>query len=422
MRENSSIRQRWFTSPDLRVWGFPGYAIIPIFISLPLLEDYLLKIVRMNSTRKLMPLLGMSIVLLMTSCPSDDSVSDVMTTGYNIRFVVLTNPEDDLFLSDSSTPIKIMKGESVYFNNTSEELLINAPVTSTGFGNISWFFPGGTPAASDNGRSPFEVTYDTPGKYDVEITNKDTDEVFVFTAYVCVEAPPEPECPIMSETFDDGSMAEFTYDSLGRLARIDKSLNGVLQEYTTYTYNIADDLPFRESFFTADDQLLGTKTFEYNAEGQIIRELRENADGSLVTDITFTWSSEEGTFPTATMLAPDGIGGTFVTDITYSYFADKLNLQQEEFSVNGTVVGLTEYTFDGSPKVYSGLFIQEFAERFSQNNLTSKVTRDASGTILTQTTREYDYGDNCNGKAVGVTETTDGNTREGSYTYFETEF
>lgn len=350
--------------------------------------------------------------LFILSCGNDDFADGALFGVTVIDFTAeITGPNGTVF-SQSNTPVEIVEGESVDFVNTTVDNVVegNGTIVETSENelSISWEFEGGNPASSSEDN--VTVQYLVEGKYDVKMTLNDAENSFkLFDGYVCVlPKEPEPEaCILASLESSDGRLTTHFFNDENVLIRADKSLNGILQEYSRYEYDSSDRLE-QEQFLNPQDDVLGRRTFTYDDEDQITVERVENPDFSLVAEWTFT-RTLDGFVDTAVLVTPDGIGGTVSTDISYSYDTENSNVIGEVNMQDGNLIGRIEYQYDTKINGFSGLNIQSFPYRDMTNNPTSIITYDANNNIVAQRTSTYQYSfDGCDDYPSFEDRTVDG--------------
>ncbi len=360
------------------------------------------------------PYFILALFLALPSCdkegnPVQVEIGEVLVPGFTFDYLGSKG------FSDQNQQIVINQGECIDFRIDSYKATIGSATTSAVRydGQRSWEFEGGDPPQSTS--TSVTVCYNIPGKYDVTLklagdSNLEPSEIKE-NDLVVVNAKPDQEaiCNVETATSSDGRQTKHTYDAVNFLIRADKSLNGVLQEYSVYNYDDSDRLE-QEQFFDAADQLLGTITYAYNTNNQIISEITEDANGTLVRDRVFTWNDQDSFIIGAVYREPDGIGGLATFDAEIIYDADKYNIISEIFTQNGVEAGRNDYEFDTHPKVFTGLNIESSPLKFNTYNTTSITSLDANGAVVGQQTSTFEYGsdeESC-GRPISEARTTNG--------------
>lgn len=358
----------------------------------------------------------------------DDDVIELIDTTFVGDFRAQIDGANDSEFFNSEQTVVITEGESVSFNSISHfsKLFSNDDIEFEDYvGAMDWTFEGGSPGTSTE--KSVTVTYNAPGQYAVTLKLTDPAISSLPSALISVdnyvlviarEPDPEPFCFIETEEASDGRSTRFIYDENDFLVRADKAQNGQLQEYSNYTFDELNDL-ILESFQDDLDELLGTRTLLYNNDNQLINEKTEAADGTVVSERTFTWDEQEDFVIGAVYKEPDGFGGLTTFDVAYTYDADRHNVTSEIFTQNGAEVGRNNYEFDTHPKVFTGLNIERTPFKFNMYNVTSITSLDANGTVVGQQTSTFEYADaeeSC-GQPISEIRTTNGTEVTFAWTY-----
>ena len=365
------------------------------------------------------------VAFLLFSCGGvedlEDPSVDELEPGDFIATLFIEDAEDSVFSSDET--VIICEGETILFELNDSDLTVA----------YEWSFPGGTPSTST--ASEVSVLYAEEGTYDVILTAIDQspaaqNEVRTVSGYVEVvkkEPEPDPEaeqeeiCVLVSEETDDGFLTEFEYDD-ETLALAYKYINGNLEEVSEYVFNELGHLEL-ERFLNAVNEILGTRTMFYNSENQLIRELTEAADGSLVRERIFTWDDAEDVPISAMYTEPDMAGGNITFDVSFRWDVNYTNIIEERFEIGGVYAGSNFYEHDTYEKPLTGLGIDATPLLFNTNNVTSLISEDASGTIIRdiQSTFELPNGlendDPCLNRVVGEIRLEGTSTREFQFNY-----
>ena len=358
-----------------------------------------------------------------TSCETTGNSGDDqqdMNDSSNDEEEMESTPEPDL---DFGVEIEVPSGLEVYGMNDGpiticvDEIVTFVSISENVPNGVEWFFFNADPESFSEEEGVFivpgdengyvattsdlvTVSYDKPGKYDLQLQsvevnqlpdNVNIDPYVLFKEdYICV-VECKTACLLDRIESDDGFVTEYTfgtYKPFPKLSRVDNLFNGALRDYNTFEYNDAGKLS-RINYFDPDDVKLGASFIEYTLEDFLAEELRETSDGSLVFKYTFNYSENQVTG--ATLETPDGVGGTSITDIDYTYNLENTNIIEEIFSQNGVVLARVEYEHDDNPKIESDLPIKTYPVYFNANNIISRITKDATGNILEEYAITYQY-------------------------------
>ena len=356
--------------------------------------------------------------IFLMSCTSEEIQTFFDEEIQALDFTASTTIDGETTQYRSDQAIEICEGESITFN------VIDHLETDYSY---SWSFQG-----SSNDVGPphsITVTYEDEGKYNVTLTTSDGNSTSVdriATEYVCVVAKePEPEgiCLIESEETNDGFRTEFEYDG-EILTAANKYFNGVIQERSEYTYNALNQL-VQEQFLNALNELLGNRFLIYNSADQLIMEITEAADGSLVRERT--WAYNPGVdLPVSAMYKESDNAGGFVTfEVEIVADLDGVNIIEERFSLGGAYAGSNFYEFDNNEKVLANIDIEMSPLRFNLNNVMRITSVDESGSPYLDISSSYvlpeqnvEFNDPCEPRPIERSDFVDGLlTRTYTYTY-----
>jgi YD repeat-containing protein len=174
--------------------------------------------------------------------------------------------------------------------------------------------------------------------------------------------------------------------------RYDEGADGLTDAFVLYGYDSQDRLI--QSLSAEQEQL-----FEYDEEGQLVRELVLNGDGSVDWMRTQVW--QDGRVTTSTLLAPDGI--EVYSHSVFTYEAPSPSLDHEEWMQTpeeGDPEALWRRTFDGEGHLLTedtsvgGEPVSELAQTWDTEGrlVEQRLRRDSMGQ-WSLTTSQWVFGD-----------------------------
>src|SRR5262249_5538888 len=211
----------------------------------------------------------------------------------------------------------------------------------------------------------------------------------------------------MTEVGTDGSVRlDFSYDAASQLTSITKSANNKTGPSCTYSYD-HDGRPLSITH-TIDGAILSSYNLEYDAASRLT-QLRSSVDGT--SNFTYDQANE---LVTATH---DG-----QPDESYGFDANG-NRQDETISGDNALISDTNfnYTYDGDGNLTSwsakGGSNKTNYSWDHRHRLTSAVTKDGSGNVISQASYVYDAFDRRIAKTVDADGAGPGAARTEKFSY-----